>query len=146
MTMIFIQQQPAEQADTLAPSIFLRPRLRLRIYRRAPATTPLGLSYWRVGLNQHSSATLRDADNVEDRTQNPLSEESGSLTPNRMERIASGLNVSVLEFLGFEVAGVRRALTKSGVDYDVLVSAVTKSKRADRKSGAADLFPEFPSC
>src|SRR3984893_15457622 len=106
MTMIFIQQ-PAEKADTLAPSIFLRPRLRLCVYRRgSPATTPLGLSYWRVGLNQQSSATLRDADNVEDRTQNPLSEESGSLAPNRMERIASGLNMSALEFLGFEVAGV----------------------------------------
>src|ERR1700675_478445 len=115
MTMIFIQQ-PAKKADTLAPSIFLRPRLRLRVYRRGPATTPLGLSYWSVGLNQQSSATLRDADNVEDRTQNPLSEESGSLTPNRMERIASGLTVSALEFLGFEVAEVRRALEKSGVD------------------------------
>src|ERR1700726_3168118 len=79
MTTIFIQQ-PAEKAD--APSIFLRPRLRLRVYRRAPATTPLGLSYWRVGLNQHSSATLRDADNVEDRAQNPRWKESGSLTPN----------------------------------------------------------------
>src|SRR5712691_9777636 len=100
MTMTFIQQ-PAEKADTLAPSIFLRPRLGLRVYRRgSPATTPLDLSYWRVGLNQQSRATLRDADNVEDRTQNPLSEESGSLIPNRMERTASGLNMSVLELLG----------------------------------------------
>src|ERR1700730_8735579 len=97
MTMIFIQQ-PVEKADALAPSIFLRPPQRLRVYRRgSPATIPLDLSYRRVGLNQQSRATLRDADNVEDRTQNPLSEESGSLTPNRMERIAASLNVSVLE-------------------------------------------------
>jgi hypothetical protein len=34
-----------------------------------------------------------------------------------MERIASGLNVSVLELLGFE-AQARRALKKSSVDYD----------------------------
>src|ERR1700682_6106951 len=104
MTMIFIQR-PAEKADTLAPSIFLRLRLRLRVYRRdSPATTPLDLSYRRVGLNQQSRATLRDADNVEDRTQNPLSEESGSLTANRMERIASGLNVS----LSFSVSRSQR--------------------------------------
>ena len=49
-----------------------------------------------------------------------------------MERIASGLNVSVLELLGFEVAEARRALKKSGVDYDELVSAITKNNRADR--------------
>jgi hypothetical protein len=44
-----------------------------------------------------------------------------------MERIASGLNMSVLELLGFEVAEARRALKKTGVDYDELVSAITKT-------------------
>ena len=47
-----------------------------------------------------------------------------------MERIASGLNMSVLELLGFE-AQARRALKKSSVDYDELVSAITKKNRAD---------------
>ncbi len=49
------------------------------------------------------------------------------MTPNRMERIAPGLNMSVLELLGFE-AEAWRALKKSGVDY---VSAITKKNRAD---------------
>jgi len=49
-----------------------------------------------------------------------------------MERIASGLNMSVLELLGFEVAEARRAFKKSVVDYEELVSAITKNKRADR--------------
>jgi len=44
-----------------------------------------------------------------------------------MERIAPGLNMSVLELLGFE-AEAWRALKKSGVDY---VSAITKKNRAD---------------
>jgi hypothetical protein len=62
-----------------------------------------------------------------------------------MERIASGLNVSVLELLGFEVAEARRALKKSGVDFDELVSAITKENRAGPQSGAADPFRETPS-
>jgi len=56
-----------------------------------------------------------------------------------MDRIASGLNMSVLELFGFEVAEARRALKRSGVDDDALASAINENKRADHRSGAADL-------
>jgi hypothetical protein len=62
-----------------------------------------------------------------------------------MERIASGLNVSALEFLGFEVAEARRALKKSGVDFDELVSAITKTNRADRSLARQTRSGELPS-
>ena len=57
----------------------------------------------------------------------------GNPTLRTMERIASGLNMSVLELLGFEVADARRALKKNGVDYDELVSAIHKKNQADRR-------------
>jgi hypothetical protein len=50
-----------------------------------------------------------------------------------MERIASSLNMSVLELLGFEVDDARRALKKSGVDYDDLSAAISKKNQADRR-------------
>ena len=62
-----------------------------------------------------------------------------------MERIASGLNMSVLELLGCEVAEARRALKKGGVDYDELVSAITKTNRADRSLARRIRSGEFPS-
>jgi hypothetical protein len=57
----------------------------------------------------------------------------GNPTFKTMERIASSLNMSVLELLGFEVDDARRALKKSGVDYDDLTSAITKKNQADRR-------------
>lgn len=56
-----------------------------------------------------------------------------------MDRIASGLYTSVLELLGSEVAEGPAGAQKCGVDFDELVSAITKTNRADR-SGAADPF------
>ena len=57
----------------------------------------------------------------------------GNPTFKTMERIASSLNMSVLELLGFEVADARRALKKSGVDYDELSTAINKKNQADRR-------------
>src|ERR1700737_5385763 len=105
MTTIFIQQ-PAEKADT--PSIFLRPRLRLRVYRRAPATTPLGLSYWRVGLNQHSRATLATRTMSKIERKIPCRKSQGRRLQIGWSGSRRALNMSVLERLGFEVAEARR--------------------------------------
>ena len=57
----------------------------------------------------------------------------GNPTFKTMERIASSLNMSVLELLGFEVTDARRALKKSGVSYDELMSAIGKKNQADRR-------------
>ena len=57
----------------------------------------------------------------------------GNPTFKTMERIASSLNMSVLELLGFEADDARRALKKSGVDYDELTSAINKKNQADRR-------------
>lgn len=56
----------------------------------------------------------------------------GNPTLRTMERIAAGLNMTVFELLGFEVSDAKRALQKSGVDYDELASAIAKKNRADR--------------
>jgi len=56
----------------------------------------------------------------------------GNPTLKTMERIASSLNMTVFELLGFEVADARRALKKHGVDYDELTTAIAKKNRADR--------------
>jgi len=56
----------------------------------------------------------------------------GNPTFKTMERIASSLNMMVFELLGFEVGDARRALQKSGVDYDDLTSAIEKKNVADR--------------
>ena len=56
----------------------------------------------------------------------------GNPTLRTMERIAAGLNMTVFELLGFEVSDAKRALQKSGVDYDELASAIAKKSRADR--------------
>lgn len=56
----------------------------------------------------------------------------GNPTLKTIEKIASSLNMTAVELLGFEVSDARRALKKSGVDYDELVSAIAKKNRADR--------------
>jgi len=69
----------------------------------------------------------------------------GNPTLQTMERIASSLNMSVLELLGFEVGDARRALKKSGVDYDELVSAIGKKNRADRGLARQTRSRKLPS-
>lgn len=69
----------------------------------------------------------------------------GNPTLRTMERIASSLNMSVLELLGFEAADARRALKKSGVDYDELVSAIGKKNRADRGLARQTRSRKLPS-
>jgi len=56
----------------------------------------------------------------------------GNPTLRTLERIASSLNMTVFELLGFDVADARRAFKKNGVDYDELSSAIAKKNRADR--------------
>lgn len=56
----------------------------------------------------------------------------GNPTIRTIERIASSLNMSVFELLGFDVDDARRAFRKNGVNYDDLVSAIGKKNRAGR--------------
>ena len=56
----------------------------------------------------------------------------GNPTLKTMERIAASLGMTVFELLGFEVGDARRALEKSGVDYDDLTSAIGMKNQADR--------------
>lgn len=56
----------------------------------------------------------------------------GNPTLKTIERLASSLNMTVFELLGFEVDDARRALQKGGVDYDDLNSAIVKKNRAQR--------------
>lgn len=57
----------------------------------------------------------------------------GNPTLKTLDRIATSLNMSVLELLGFDVDDARRALRKSGVSYDDLASALVKRREADRR-------------
>jgi transcriptional regulator with XRE-family HTH domain len=57
----------------------------------------------------------------------------GNPTLKTMERIASKLNMTVFELLGFEIDDARRALKKRGVDYDDLTSAIRKKDEATRR-------------
>jgi transcriptional regulator with XRE-family HTH domain len=57
----------------------------------------------------------------------------GNPTLKTMERIASKLNMTVFELLGFEIDDARRALKKRGVDYDDLSSAIRKKDEATRR-------------
>ena len=57
----------------------------------------------------------------------------GNPTLKTLDRIATSLNMSVLELLGFEVDDARRALRKSGVSYDDLATALVKRNEADRR-------------
>ncbi len=56
----------------------------------------------------------------------------GKPTLKTIERLASSLNMSVFELLGFEVEDARRALQRGGVDYDDLSSAIARKNRAQR--------------
>lgn len=69
----------------------------------------------------------------------------GNPTIRTIERIASSLNMSVFELLGFDVADARRALKKSGVNYDELVSAIAKKNRADRALARQTRSRKLPS-
>jgi hypothetical protein len=53
--------------------------------------------------------------------------------------------MSVFELLGFDVSDARRALKKSGVDYDELASAITKKNRADRALARQTRSRKLPS-
>ncbi|UVK48551.1 XRE family transcriptional regulator (plasmid) [Mesorhizobium sp. AR07] len=57
----------------------------------------------------------------------------GNPTLKTIERIASKLNMTVFELLGFEIDDARRALKKRGVDYDELTSAIRKKDEATRR-------------
>ena len=57
----------------------------------------------------------------------------GNPTLKTLDRIAASLNMSVLELLGFEVDDARRALKRSGVNYDALTSALTKRSEAESR-------------
>ena len=57
----------------------------------------------------------------------------GNPTLKTLDRIASSLNLSVLELLGFDIDDARRALKKSGVSYDDLALALVKRNEADRR-------------
>lgn len=69
----------------------------------------------------------------------------GNPTLRTIERIASSLNMSPLELLGFDASDARRALKKSGVDYDDLVSAIGKKNRADRALARQTRSRKLPS-
>jgi len=68
----------------------------------------------------------------------------GNPTLKTIERIASSLNMSVLELLGFEVDDARRALRKNGVDYDEVVSAIIKKNEADRRLARQSRSTKLP--
>ena len=57
----------------------------------------------------------------------------GNPTLKTLDRIATSLNMSVLELLGFELDDARRALKRSGVSYDDLATALVKRNEADRR-------------
>jgi hypothetical protein len=69
----------------------------------------------------------------------------GNPTLRTVERIASSLHMSVLELLGFRGDDARRALKRSGVDYDELVSAIAKKNRADRALARQTRSRKLPS-
>lgn len=69
----------------------------------------------------------------------------GNPTLKTMERIASSLNMTVFELLGFDVADARRALKKNGVDYDELAAAISKKNRADRTLARQARSRKLPS-
>ena len=69
----------------------------------------------------------------------------GNPTLKTIERIASSLNMSVFELLGFEIAHARRALKKNGVNYDELTSAIAKKNRAQRALARQTRSRKLPS-
>lgn len=69
----------------------------------------------------------------------------GNPTLRTIEKVASSLNMSVFDLLGFEDADARRALKKSDVDYDELISAIGKKNRADRALARQTRSRKLPS-
>jgi transcriptional regulator with XRE-family HTH domain len=64
-------------------------------------------------------------------TQHALAHGRGNPTLRTIERIASNLNMSVLELLGFDENDARRSLKRNGIDYDELVIAIDQKNKAD---------------
>lgn len=69
----------------------------------------------------------------------------GNPTLKTIERLASSLNMTVFELLGFEIDDARRALRKGGVDYDDLSSAIVKKNRAQRTLSREARSRKLPS-
>ena len=69
----------------------------------------------------------------------------GNPTIRTIERIASSLNMSVFELLGFDPEDARRAFRKSGVDYDELVTTIRKKNQADRALARQTRSRKLPS-
>lgn len=69
----------------------------------------------------------------------------GNPTLKTIERIASSLNMSAFELLGFEIADARRALKKAGVNYDELSSAIARKNRAQRAVARQARSRKLPS-
>lgn len=55
----------------------------------------------------------------------------GNPTFRTIERIASKLDMSVLELLGLDVNDARQSLKRNGIDYDELVAAIRIKNKAD---------------
>ncbi len=68
----------------------------------------------------------------------------GNPTLKTIERIATKLNMTVFELLGFEADDARRALKKNGVDYDDLASAIVKKNQADRRVARQSRSKKLP--
>lgn len=56
----------------------------------------------------------------------------GNPTFRTIERIASVLNMSVFELLGFSNDDARRAMRKTGMDLDQVMTAIDKKNHAER--------------
>lgn len=75
-----------------------------------------------------------------------ISSARGNLTWRIIERIAASLDMDGLELLGFEANDARRALKRSGVDYDDLAAAPEQKNKADlRVAGKARALKVAPS-
>ena len=57
---------------------------------------------------------------------------TGNPTMKTIERIAANLGMTPFELLGFDVNDARRALKKSGVDYDELTAAISRTNKASQ--------------
>jgi len=66
-------------------------------------------------------------------TYSAIARAKGNPTFHTIERIASSLNMSVLELLGFEPSDARRALKRNGVDYDELAAAIKQKNKAEQR-------------
>ncbi|MGX7744005.1 helix-turn-helix domain-containing protein [Rhodopseudomonas parapalustris] len=69
----------------------------------------------------------------------------GNPTFRTIERIASVLNMSVFELLGFNNDDARRAMRKSGLDLDKVVAAIEKKNYAQRALARQTRSRKLPS-